>query len=223
MEAQKKNPKHRRNVEPYKDKILQMRAERISAKDILKYLKEEHSLDISPGTLSKRLIEWGAIKKKGGKTRRWVLTPYKEQFLEWNHEGHSITQMATLFEKKFDASTTEHHIRSYLDQWLNPHDPIWRKIDARPDKPVLSIPALPVDLLSAVEQQTLEEGIIANYLAEGKWRTIWQKILVTAETSLILQCPAGSRTQRLILIMAVSFLRACARLTLIMGSKEAPV
>jgi hypothetical protein len=71
--------------------------------------------------------------------------------------------MVALLQTKFVAISSEHAIKKSLAQWLDPTPP-WCRIQAVPLKKLLSIPSLPIDLLSGDERHILEEAIQAAYL-----------------------------------------------------------
>jgi hypothetical protein len=173
-----------RNLDPFKDKLIEFHHEGTSYPDMRRYLEEKHDFVIQGQVIMYRLMRWGFPLKDGKLTN--TLDVYRFDMLNWHRERESAKEIVVLLEENLKVHATEEKVKEHINIWTNPKPPRkkrspldqaslelepegspWRGITICPTRNVLADLPSPANLLSEDELRSLEKAIENAYLADN--------------------------------------------------------
>ena len=161
-----------RNLDSFKDEILEHARQGDSDGDIHDFLAEKHDFEVSVQTIGRRLNDWGFSRDRTWNSLAGYiknLDAYREDLMRWESEGHDVVAMLDMLQEKHGVRTRDRTIEKAIARWQesgNNRPAVWRDLTARPSEPILTHSSGAGNLLNPEELDELKEAIAQAHIDE---------------------------------------------------------
>ncbi|KAK0105405.1 hypothetical protein ONS95_004222 [Cadophora gregata] len=158
-----------RNIEPFKEEILELAQKAKTGYFIAKHLKEKYDFTVSPQTIGRRLENWGHVeaKKENGLTGfKKDLDPWKKEICAWVDIGLSTKDILSKLVLECNIRTKKVTIEKAISRWNEESESritSWRTMRSVRSTRILEQPSAAVNLLLPAELAALKEAIVGEY------------------------------------------------------------